>query len=111
MYRKTWRYYRDSCLLWSLFVLMIVAIGLALRQPIYWLVVLLLSALRNPVRNAFVFAHPYRRFGWMPENNLNFRDVTFQSRDGLTLFGRFIPSRNHATILLIHPLGSSNNNM
>ncbi|HLO16715.1 MAG TPA: alpha/beta fold hydrolase, partial [Anaerolineales bacterium] len=59
----------------------------------------------------FFFAHPFRRFGWMPENNLNFREVTFQSRDGLTLFGRFVPARNHATILLIHPLGSSNTNM
>ena len=47
----------------------------------------------------------------MPENHLNFRDITFKSRDGLTLFGRFIPGRNHATILLLHPLGSSNNNM
>jgi len=47
----------------------------------------------------------------MPENNFNFREVTFKSRDGLTLFGRFMPGRNHSTILLLHPLGSSNNNM
>jgi hypothetical protein len=111
MYRKGWRYYRDSIILWSLFLLMVITVGLALKQPIYWLAVLLLWGIRNPVRNAFTFAHPYRRFAWMPENNLNFRDITFKSRDGLTLFGRFIPGRNHATILLLHPLGSSNNNM
>lgn len=77
----------------------------------YWIVVLLIWFIRNPIRNAFFFAHPYRRLGWLPETNLNFRELTFKSRDGLTLFGRFLPARNHATILLIHPLGSSNNNM
>lgn len=111
MYRKNWRYYRDAIILWSLFILMLVTSGFALRQPIYWLAVLLLWAIRNPTRNAFMFAHPSRRLAWMPENNLNFREVTFKSRDGLTLFGRFMPGRNHATILLLHPLGSSNNNM
>lgn len=111
MYRKNWRYYRDSIILWSLFILMLVTSGFALRQPIYWLAVLLLWAIRNPTRNAFIFAHPSRRLAWMPENNLNFREVTFKSRDGLTLFGRFMPGRNHSTILLLHPLGSSNNNM
>src|ERR1041385_8166231 len=59
----------------------------------------------------FFFPPLYRRFDWMPQNNLNFREVTFTSRDGLTLFGRFMPSRNQATILLLHPLGSSNTNM
>ena len=111
MYRKSWRYYRDSILLWSLFILMLVTAGLALKQPIYWIAVILIWFVRNPIRNAFVFAHPYRRFVWMPQNNLNLRELTFKSRDGLTLFGRFVPGRNHATILLIHPLGSSNDNM
>src|ERR1044071_1013016 len=111
MYRKSWRYYRDSILLWALFILMLVTAGYSLRHPMYWIAVLLIWFIRNPIRDAFFFAHPYRRLGWMPENNLNFRELTFKSRDGLTLFGRFIPSRNHATIILIHPLGSLNNNM
>jgi hypothetical protein len=111
MYRKSWHYYRDSIIVWSLFILMLMTAGYALRHPVYWIAVLLIWLIRNPVRNAFFFAHPYRRIGWMPENNLNFRELTFKSRDGLTLFGRFLPARNHATILLIHPMGSSNNNM
>src|SRR5690349_6801310 len=111
MYRKGWRYYRDSILVWSLFILMVIMIGFALKQPMYWIDVLLLWAVRNPVQNAFAFAHPYRRFAWMPENKSNFREVTFPSRDGLTLFGRFVPSRNQATILILHPLGSSNDHM
>lgn len=111
MYRKGWRYYRDSILLWSLFILMVVTAGYALKHPIYWIAVLLVWLVRNPIRNAFFFAHPYRRFDWMPENNLDFRELTFKSRDGLTLFGRFMRGRNHATILLIHTLGSSDCNM
>lgn len=111
MYRKGWRYYRDNIILWVLFILLIVAAGLALKNPAYWVVVLAIWFIRSPIRNAFFFAHPYRRFNWMPENNLNFRELTFQSRDGLTLFGRFMPSRNHATIILVHPLGGSDNDM
>ena len=111
MHRKSWRYYRDSILLWSLFFLIVLAAGYALKHPIYWLAVLLIWFLRNPTREAFFFAHPVRRFGWMPESNLNFREVTFRSRDGLTLFGRFVRSRNGATILLLHPLGSAGKDM
>src|SRR5512147_2219270 len=111
MYRKSWRYHRDSILLWLLFFLMLGTAGYALQHPVYWIVVLFLWGIRNPIRNAFIFAHPYRRFSWMPESNLNFREITFQSRDGLTLFGRFVRSKNRATILLLHPLSSSNNNM
>ena len=111
MYHKGWRYYRDSIIVWSLFILMIVTAGYALKEPIYWPVVVLVWFLRNPIRAAFFFAHPYRQFDWMPETNLSFREITFKSRDGLTLFGRFLAGRNHATILLLHPLGNSNNSM
>ncbi len=111
MYRKGWRYYRDSALVWSLVILMLAAAAYALRHPAYWLVVLLLWAIRNPVRKAFIFAHPFRWLGWMPETNLNFQEITFKSHDGLTLFGRFVRSKNHATILLLHPLNSAGNRM
>jgi len=83
----------------------------ALGHPVYWIVALLLWFLLSSVRRAFSFAHPPRRFGWMKKTQLEFREVTFKSHDGLTLFGRFIPARNHATIILIHGLGSANNDM
>jgi len=111
MYRKSWRYYRDSILLWLLFFLMLAAAGYALKHPLYWIAVLLLWSARNPIRDAFVFAHPFRGLGWMPESDLNFQEITFKSRDGLTLFGRFVRSKNHATILLLHPLGSASYKM
>jgi pimeloyl-ACP methyl ester carboxylesterase len=111
MYRKGWRYYRDSILVWSLFILMLATAGYALRHPIYWIAVLLLWAIRNPIRDAFTFAHPFRWLGWMPESILKFQEVTFRARDGLALFGRFVRSKNHATILVLHPLGSASNKM
>lgn len=111
MHRKSWRYYRDSFLFWTPFFLLLVAAGYALSYPVYWLVVLLIWFLRNPIRRAFSFAHPFRRFGWLQETPLDFREVTFKSRDGLTLFGRFLPSRNTATILLLHGLGRAGHDM
>ncbi|HUF00596.1 MAG TPA: alpha/beta fold hydrolase [Anaerolineales bacterium] len=111
MYRKGWRYYRDSFLFWMPFFLLLLSAGYALSHPTYWPLVLFFWFLRNPVRKAFSFAHPFRRFGWMQETHLTFREVTFTSRDGLTLFGRFLPSRNTATILLLHGLGGANHDM
>jgi len=111
MYRKGWRYYRDSTLLWATFFIVIAACGVALRNPIYWIMAISLWMLRMPFRKAFFFAHPFKRFDWLGETYLDFRAVTFKSRDGLTLFGRFHPSRNQATVLLLHGLGDVNSNM
>lgn len=47
----------------------------------------------------------------MGETHFEFRKITFRSRDGLTLFGRFLPAKNKATIILLHGLGSSHSDM
>src|SRR5258706_2334090 len=99
MYRKGWRYYRDSTLLWLWFFIIIAAVGYALQHPIFWVVVLCIWIIRAPFRHAFSFAHPFRQFNWMRETRLEFREVEFTSHDGLTLFGRFAPGRNHGTII------------
>jgi pimeloyl-ACP methyl ester carboxylesterase len=111
MYCKGWRYYRDSTLLWVTFFVFLGLCGYALRYPVYWIAALLFWVLRIPFRNAFYFTHPYRRSNWISETFLDFREVTFNSRDGLTLFGRFLPGKNHATIILLHGLGDTNSNM
>ena len=111
MYRKSWRYYRDSVIGWMPFFLLLLSAGYALRHPAYWIVVLLVWFLRNPIRRAFYVAHPPRRLTWVEGSSLPIRDVTFKSRDGLTLFGRFIPSKNKATLLLVHGLGQANQDM
>ena len=111
MHRKSWRYYRDSAIVWIVFFLLLFSAGYALRHPAYWILVLLVWYLRNALRRAFHHAHPPRRISWLEETTLQVREVTFKSRDGLTLFGRFTPSRNKATVLLVHGLGQSNQDM
>ncbi|MGE5378551.1 MAG: alpha/beta hydrolase [Bacteroidota bacterium] len=113
MYRrkKGWRTYRDSVIAWTPFFLLLFSAAYALNHPAYWLLVLLVWFLRNPVRKAFYFAHPPRRISWVMDTPLPLRDVTFKSGDGLTLFGRFLPSRNRATVLLVHGLGQANQDM
>lgn len=111
MYRKSWRYYRDTVIVWMPFFLLILTAGYALQHPPYWILVLFIWFLRNPIRKAYFMAHPPRRINWIEQPHLQFREVTFKSRDGLTLFGRFLPSRNRATILLLHALGDSNQEM
>ena len=111
MHRKSWHYYRDSAILWLLFLLLVAIAGYALSHPVYWIAVLLLWYIRTPIRNAFAYAHPFRQFAFMPESHLEFREITFPARDGLTLFGRFVRSRNQATILLLHPLGRAGSTM
>jgi pimeloyl-ACP methyl ester carboxylesterase len=112
MYRKSWRYHRDSAIAWIPFFLLIFTAGYALRHPAYWIAVLLVwFLLRNPVRQAYHQAHPPRRISWVQETPLPLREVTFPSREGLTLFGRFVPSKNKATVLLVHDLGDSNQDM
>ena len=111
MRSRGWHYYRDLSLLIILMVLMIATGIYAISHPVYWIAVLLIWAVRTPVRNAFIFAHPARRLAWSPETSLNFRDVTFPSRDGLTLFGRFVPGKNHTTIILLHGLGGTGSDM
>ena len=105
MYRKGWRYYRDSILLWLLFFSMIAACAYALEHPLFWSAAVLFWMIRSPFRYAFSFAHPFRQINWMRETRLEFREVELASRDGLTLFGRFAPGRNHGAIILIHGLG------
>jgi len=111
MYPKSWRYHRDAAIQWLLFILLILAAGYAFTHPVFWILVLLIWIIRSPVQSAFFFAHPFRRINWMPETKLDFREVTFQSRDRLTLFGRFAPGKNHAAILLLHGLGGTSADM
>jgi uncharacterized protein len=111
MHRKSWRYYRDSTLIWITFFLLLLLAGYALRHPAYWTLVLLVWFIRTALRKAFYHAHPARRINWLDKTVLQFREVTFNTADGLTLFGRFVPSRNKGTILLVHDLGQAGQDM
>ena len=111
MHRKSWRYYRDVAIVWASFFLLLFSAAYALRHPVYWILVLLAWFIRSPLRKAFYHAHPPRRISWLEKTALQFREVTFKARDGLTLFGRFFPGRNRTTILLVHDLGQANQDM
>jgi uncharacterized protein len=108
---RSWRYIRDSFIFYFAVFAMIAAAARAIRQPLYWAVVLILWWLYLAIRNAFWFAHPSRRFSFLKPDDADFKKIPFKSRDGLTLFGRFIASRNHATIILAHGLGMSGNDL
>ncbi len=111
MHRKSWHYYRDSTIVWASFFLLMFSAGYALRHPVSWMLVLLVWFIRSPLRRAFYHAHPPRRISWLEKTALQFREVTFKSRDGLTLFGRFFPGRHKTTILLVHDLGQAGQDM
>ena len=104
---RSWRYYRNLSLFYITLILMIVAAARALVQPVFWILTAFLLMLHNAVRYAFHFAHPWRRFNLLQQDEPDFKEVRFKSRDGLTLFGRFIAARNHATLILVHGLGAS----
>ncbi len=111
MHHKSWHYYRDSTLVWITFFLLLFSAGYALRHPAYWALVLLVWFLRTALRNAFYQAHPPRPINWLGTTVLQFREITFKSGDGLTLFGRFVPGRNKGTVLLVHDLGQAGQDM
>jgi pimeloyl-ACP methyl ester carboxylesterase len=108
---RNWRIVRNSFIFYLSMFAMVIAAARAFKQPIYWAATLIFWWLYLAVRNAFVFAHPSRRFSFLPPDDVEFKTISFKSRDGLTLSGRFIPTRNHATILLVHGLGTSSSNM
>lgn len=104
---RSWRYIRNSFIFYFAMIAMVVAAARALRQPSYWAATVVLWYVYLAVRNAFSFAHPSRKFSFLPPDDAEFKTIQFKSRDGLALFGRFIPSRNRATIILAHGLGMS----
>jgi uncharacterized protein len=111
MHRKSWRYYRDSAILWTSFFLLLFSVAYALRHPPFWIAVLLVWFIRTPLRKAFYHTHPPRRISWLENTALQFKEITFKSHDGLTLFGRFLPSKNKATLILVHQLSQASQDM
>lgn len=108
---RSWRHIRNSCIFYFAMFAMIASAARAMRQPVYWVAAVFFWWLYLAIRNAFSFAHPSRKFSFLQPDDSEFKSISFKSRDGLALFGRFIPSRNHATIILAHGLGVSGNDL
>ena len=73
------------------------------------LATLLLLWLVASFAGAYRTLHPPRRpLGVTPaQRGMPYRDVTFQTADGLTLRGWWIPGRMHATVVMIHGYGNN----
>ena len=106
-----WRYFRNLGLLLAAGIGCLFALSLAYRAPIHWLWVMPLFYLAYLIWSAFSFAHPHRMRYWMPIGpdfaSPVHEKVLFKSRDGLTLFGWYLPGRNQAAVILVHGIGGS----
>jgi pimeloyl-ACP methyl ester carboxylesterase len=111
---RSWRFYRNwlvYMLLWA--ALLLVILG-ALRNPLplYLYVLLAIPAyyLGSSIYYAYRLSHPGGRFLMRKvtpaDAGMDYEKVEFQSRDGLTLFGWYVPGENGATIILVHGHGS-----
>ena len=63
--------------------------------------VVLLYVFVMPVAFAFVVTHKYREPIGPPPSSA-YRDVTFRASDGLRLSGWYAPSRNRASVIVVH---------
>jgi len=111
--QRSWRFYRNWLFQFMVWVVWFVIALRAVRDPgawwIYLLVVLPLIPLSAGVFYAYRTTHPGGRFAMRrvtpADAGMDFEAVEFPSRDGLTLFGWYIPSQNGAYILLVHDHG------
>ncbi len=106
---KRWRYLRNILILLLAFALGFVALGGDLKNPLNWLWLAPVLYLDFIVIQTVVATHPFRRRYLLPASpaimGLTYEKVLFKSRDGLTLFGWYVPSRNRAALILVHGLG------
>lgn len=106
-----WRYVRNLALLLATGIGCLFALGRAYAAPIHWLWVLPLFYLAYLIWGAFSFTHPHRKRFWLPVApdfaGPVHEKVLFKSRDGLALFGWYLPGRNRAAVILVHGLGSA----
>lgn len=72
--------------------------------------ILVLYFIVSPIYSAFFFIRPPRfriSFRQPSDLGLAFRSVTFTSSDGAELRGWFLPGRNEAAVILLHPHGAN----
>ncbi len=106
---RSWRYYRN----WLILVFMLGALVVgALWSPWHVIVIWVLPAyfVGSAIFYAYRFTHPgvypVARNLTPAQADLAYEIVEFPSRDGLQLFGWFVPGRNRAVIVLVHGFGS-----
>ncbi len=107
----TWRYFRNLFFLALATASSLVALRFAALSPINWLWGIPIFYLAFLVLSAFRFTHPPRMRDWSlttPSlDGIPYEKVLFKSRDGLTLFGWYLPGKSSAAVILVHGLGGS----
>ena len=110
---RSWRFYRNWLIHFTMWaILLLIALGAARRPwPLY---VYLLLAYPVYVVSASIFyayrtTHPGGRFAMRrvtPEDaGMAYEKVEFLSRDGISLFGWYLPDNSKGTIILVHGHG------
>jgi pimeloyl-ACP methyl ester carboxylesterase len=93
--RKRWHYWRN---------LLLFGLGSCLVAALF------IQFVAYPYFMAYRHTHPKRLMVCcqMPDDlGMNYEDVSFETSDGLTLQGWYIPSSNKASIILLHGIGSN----
>jgi pimeloyl-ACP methyl ester carboxylesterase len=110
MTMQRWRYFRNILILFLAFGVGWFTLEHDLKNPLNWLWVAPVLYLDFIVIQTFASTHPFRRRYLVPASpsivGLTYEKVLFKSRDGLTLFGWYVPNRNRASLILVHGLGS-----
>ena len=110
--RRSWRYYRNWLIFMLMWAVVLITAIWALRSS--WLVFLLWAipayVVGSTIYYAYYLTHPrvkLRMRNLTPgDAGLEYEQVQFPSRDGLSLFGWYVPGRKRATIILVHGGGS-----
>ncbi len=110
---RSWRFYRNWLIHFTMWVtLLLIALGAA-RRPwplfVYLLLVYPIYLVSASIFYAYRTTHPGGRFAMRrvtPTNaGMAYETVEFPSRDGLSLFGWYLPGNSNGTIILVHGHG------
>ncbi len=108
--RRGWRFYRDWLILALVWLTFGFGLGSAFKDPWHLLWMVPLAYFGTVVLKVHSLLHPkvqLAMFHLTPERvNLRYEKVEFPSRDGLTLFGWYVPGHKRAAIALVHGAGS-----
>lgn len=106
-----WLYCRNVLILIATVGIGTWALAQGFANPLHWLWVAPLLFFWYVLWRAFFSIHPPRLRYWLPFKpdfaSPVYEKVLFKSRDGLDLFGWYLPGRNRAALLLVHGLGGA----
>lgn len=111
---RSWRFYRNWLIFFSMWVaLILMALGAARRPwPLYVYILLAYPVylIASSIFYSYRLTHPRGRFAMRrvtpADAGMEYETVEFPSRDGLVLFGWFMPGTHRGTIILVHGHGS-----